>query len=50
MHYMVSNFSIHLKPDFTLWLIQKYFDLLVGQINIWTANCERAAAVILTDE
>ena len=36
----------HLKPDFTLWLIQKYVDLLVCQINISTANCERAAAVL----
>ena len=45
MYYnILSLISVyHLKPDFTLWLIQKYFDLLVCQINIWTANCERAA-------
>ena len=48
MHYnILSPISVyHLKPDFTLWLIHKYFDFLVCQINIWTVNCERAAAVI----
>ena len=36
----------HFKPDFTLRLKQKYFDRWVCQIDIWTANCEWAAAVI----
>ena len=38
-------YVFHSKPDFTRRSIQKYFDLLVCQINISTANCEQAAAV-----
>ena len=50
MRYIVSDFCISFKTWFYNSVDTEILWFLVCQINIWTANYDREAAVILTNE